>query len=128
VADPSLALQLALFERLSAALSVPVYDAVPDNTPYPYVTLDYEDVTNSTPVSGRQRDTRLWYLSVWSDYAGQAQVKEINAAIRAALDLHQLKLSTGTADPVRVLRTEANREPDGRTYTGSVTLRIITQH
>lgn len=128
MSDPGLALQKALFDKLSASLTVPVFDAVPMGTPYPYVTLDYEVSDNATPISGRKRENRLFYLSVWSDYRGQAEVKRINAAIAEALDEQPLALSTGTAVSVRVLRTSTNREPDGVTYMGSVTLRIITQH
>ncbi|WP_296257717.1 MULTISPECIES: DUF3168 domain-containing protein [unclassified Pseudomonas] len=128
MSDPGLALQKALFERLSASLTAPVFDAVPEGTPYPYVTLDYEVTDNTTPISGKKRENRLFYLSVWSNYQGQAEVKRINGQIADALDEVALPLSTGTAVSVRVVRTETNREPDGKTYMGSVTLRIITQH
>lgn len=128
MSDPGLALQKAIYEKLSASLSAPVFDDVPDDTPFPYVTLDYEAVDNTTPISGRKRENRLFYLSVWSNYQGQAEVKRINAEIVAALDEVPLPLDTGTAVSVRVVRTETNREPDGKTYMGSVTLRIITQH
>lgn len=128
MSDPGIALQKAIYEKLSASLSAPVFDDVPDDTPFPYVTLDYEVTDNTTPISGRKRENRLFYLSVWSDYQGQAEVKRINGEIADALDDVALPLSTGTAVSVRVLRTETNREPDGKTYMGSVTLRIITQH
>lgn len=126
--DPGLALQKAIYQKLSASLSEPVFDDVPDDTPFPYVTLDYEAVDNTTPISGKKRENRLFYLSVWSDYQGQAEVKRINGEIADALDEVALALETGTAVSVRVVRTETNREPDGKTYMGSVTLRIITQH
>jgi hypothetical protein len=128
MSDPGLALQKALFDKLSASLTVPVFDAVPAKTPYPYVTLDYEVADNTTPVSGKKRENRLFYLSVWSSYKGQAEVKRINGEIADAVDEVPLPLSTGTAVSVRVIRTETTREPDGVTYMGSVTLRIITQH
>lgn len=128
MSNPGLALQKALFERLSTSLSAPVFDAVPAGTPYPYVTFDYEVTDNTTPVSGEKRENRLFYLSVWSSYQGQAEVKRINGEIADALDEVALPLASGTAVSVRVLRTETNREPDGKTYMGSVTLRIITQH
>lgn len=128
MSDPGLALQMALYEKLSASLSAPVFDAVPEGTPYPYVTLDYEVTDNTTPISGKKRENRLFYLSVWSNYQGQAEVKRINGEIAEALDEVALSLGTGTAVSVRVVRTETNREPDGKTYMGSVTLRIITQH
>ena len=128
MSNPGLALQKALYEKLSASLSAPVFDAVPEGTPYPYVTLDYEATDNTTPISGKKRENRLFYLSVWSNYQGLAEVKRINGEIADALDEVALPLSTGTAVSVRVVRTETNREPDGKTYMGSVTLRIITQH
>ena len=127
MSDPSLALQKALYERLTADLSCPVFDAVPEGTPYPYVTLDREFSSNSTPISGRDRQTRLFYLSVWSDYPGQAEVKRIMGEISSALNEKPLPLETGSVVSVRATRTEATREPDGKTYMGSVTLRIITQ-
>lgn len=128
MSDPSWALQVALFQKLSATLTVPVFDAVESGTPYPYVTLDYEVADNASPISGKKRDNRMFYLSVWSNHQGQAEVKRINAEISAALDEIKLPLSTGNAVSVRVIRTESNREPDGVTFMGSVTLRIITQH
>jgi len=128
MADPSVALQVALYELLTSALTVPVHDSVPEDTPYPYVVIDSEISSNASPLSGKKRDDRLLYLSVWSDYQGQSEVKRINAEIALALDGIKLPLSTGRAVAIRVLRTSSNREPDGRTYMGAVTLRIITQH
>lgn len=128
MADPGIALQTAIYERLSAELSVPVYDAVPMDTPYPYVTLDYETSQNISPISGRNRAQRLFYLSVWSNYQGQGEVKRINGEIYDALNERPLPLAQGRAVSVRVISTSSKREPDGRTYMGSVTVRIITTH
>lgn len=128
MSDPSLALQAALYQRLSAELSCPVYDAVPPEAAYPYVVLDAEAVTNVSPLSGRKRERRYIYLSVWSNYAGQAEVKRINAEIAAALDGRPLELLAGRAVAVRVERMSAEREPDGVTYQGTVTVRVLTQH
>lgn len=128
MADPSVALQVALYELLTSALTVPVHDSVPEDTPYPYVVIDSEISSNASPLSGKKRDDRLLYLSVWSDYQGQSEVKRINAEIAQALDGIKLPLSAGRVVAIRVLRTSSNREPDGRTYMGAVTLRIITQH
>ena len=128
MADPSVALQVALYQVLTSSLSVPVYDSVPEDTPFPYVVIDSEISSNASPLSGKKREDRLLYLSIWSDYQGQSEVKRINADIAEALDGIELPLSTGRAVAIRVLRTSSNREPDGRTYMGAVTLRIITQH
>ncbi len=127
MADPAIPLQAALYARLSAELTVPVYDAVPMDTAPPYVTIDSEQATNSSPISGRKRANRFVYLSVWSNYRGQAEVKRINAEIEASLDERPLTLADGRAASVRVERMSTNRDADGVTFQGSVTVRVISQ-
>nr|WP_155664927.1 DUF3168 domain-containing protein [Pseudomonas aeruginosa] len=119
-------MQQAVYQRLTAELSVPVFDAVPADTPYPYVTLDREVARNTSPISGRKRKQRLIYLSVWSDHQGQAEVRRILNEIDAALDERHLSVDEGRAVSVRVIASDTNREPDGRTYMGSATVRVIT--
>ncbi|KAF1310961.1 hypothetical protein BLX42_11295 [Pseudomonas sp. SG-MS2] len=127
MADPSLTLQEALYARLTAEVSCPVFDGAPLNTPMPYVSIDNEVVVNSD-ILARRRDTRLFYLSVWSRVTGQHEVKRIMAEIDAALHQRPLPIATGRVIAVRVDRKQSNREPDGVTYQGAVTLRIITEH
>ncbi|ETF08005.1 DUF3168 domain-containing protein [Pseudomonas moraviensis] len=127
MADPSFALQVALFDRLTAEVSCPIYDSVPMDAPFPYVSLDYEISSNDDPLASR-RDIRLFYLSVWSDFKGQEEVKRLMAEIDAAIHERPLPLTTGRVVSIRVDRKQTNREPDGVTFMGSVTLRIITQH
>ncbi|WP_277592981.1 DUF3168 domain-containing protein [Pseudomonas chlororaphis] len=128
MADPSVALQVALFERLRAEVSCPVHDGAPMNTPKPYISIDREVSTNIRPIAGRKREQRLIYLSVWSDAHGQAEVKRINGEIVAALDERRLPLAEGRAVSVRVEGADAQRDADGVTYQGSVTIRVITTH
>ncbi|WP_395599545.1 DUF3168 domain-containing protein [Pseudomonas sp. A1437] len=127
MADPSFALQVALFDRLELEVSCPVYDSVPMNADFPYVSLDYEISTNNDPLASR-RDIRFFYLSVWSDFKGQEEVKRLMAEIDAATHERPLPLTTGRVVSIRVERKQTNREPDGVTFMGSVTLRIVTQH
>lgn len=126
MADPGFSLQVALYERLTARLTVPVFDAVPMDTPFPYVTIDSEIADDESPLFGRKRDRRLVYLSVWSNYQGQSEVKRILGEIIAALHEKRLALEEGRAVSVRVTRVSSNREPDGVTYQGSATLNILT--
>lgn len=128
MADPSLALQEAIFARLQAEVSCPIYDGAPLNADMPYISIDREVSLNSSPISGRKRQTRLLYLSVWSDAIGQAEVKRINAEVIAALDERPLALDVGRAVSVRVEQADAQRDADGITYQGSVTVRVITTH
>ena len=128
MADPSVALQKALFARLLAEVSCPIYDGAPMNTDMPYVSIDREVSVNESPISGRKREQRLLYLSVWSDATGQAEVKRINGEVIAALDERPLPLEVGRAVSVRVIQSDAQRDADGMTYQGSITVRVITTH
>ena len=58
MSDPGLALQKALFDRLSlpGVISCPVFDCVPEKTPLPYVVMDTEISSNTTPISGKKRE------------------------------------------------------------------------
>lgn len=128
MADPSVALQEALVARLEAEVSCPVYDGAPMDTPMPYISFDREVSANTRPISGRKRETRMLYLSVWSDAHGQAEVKRINGEIVAALDERRLPLTVGRVVSVRVEQADAQRDSDGVTYQGSIAVRVITTH
>ncbi|WP_346829436.1 DUF3168 domain-containing protein [Pseudomonas abietaniphila] len=127
MADPSFALQVALFARLESELSCPVFDGAPMNEAKPYVSIDSEISTNADTLSKR-RDLRFFYLSVWSDFRGQEEIKRLMSEIDTALHERPLPLDTGRVISIRVDRKQAQREPDGETYQGSVTLRILTEH
>lgn len=128
MADSSVALQVALVARLEAEVSCPIYDGAPLDTPMPYLSIDREISTNISPIAGRKRQMRLIYLTVWSDAHGQAEVKRINAEVTAALDERRLPLEEGRAVSVRVERADAQRDADGVTYMGAITVRVITTH
>ena len=125
--DPSWSLQQALYQALSAALPCPVYDAVPQGAAYPYVTIDREVRRNADFLNSRL-DERFVYLNVWSDYPGQKEVKEIIAAIDAALHRQPLEIADGRVVSCIVRDTDTSRDADGVTYMGRVTLQILTQH
>ena len=128
MSDPSVALQEAMFARLEAEVSCPVFDGAPMDTDMPYVSFDREISTNISPIAGRKRQQRLIYLSVWSDAHGQAEVKRILGEVVAALDERRMPLTVGRAVSVRVEQADAQRDTDGVTYQGSVTVRVITTY
>ena len=125
--DPALPLQSALMAVLNATLSCSVYDAVPDNAAYPYVTLDYSVSTNDDLFGGYRKDNRYYYLSIWSRAYGSEEVYSIMAQIDA-LNEEPLTLSSGDMVSLRVERKRTSREPDNLTFMGQVTLRVITTH
>jgi len=127
MADPALPLQAALLSALDNAVSCPVYDAVPQEASYPYMTMDYSVSTNEDFLGGERRDVRFYYLSIWSRAYGSAEVYSIMAEIDA-LNETPMTLSSGDMVSLRVERKRTSREPDNLTFMGQVTLRIITTH
>ncbi|MBO2891184.1 DUF3168 domain-containing protein [Pseudomonas asiatica] len=127
MSDPSFALQVALFARLEAEVSCPIFDGAPMDQAMPYVSLDSE-VSIPSDILSKRRDIRMIYLSVWSCFKGQEEVKRIMAEIDAAVHQRPLPLETGRVISIRVDRKQALRETDGETYQGSVTLRVLTEH
>lgn len=127
MADPSFALQVALFARLETELTCPVFDGAPMDQAKPYVSLDSE-ISIPSDILAKRRDTRLFYLTVWSDFKGQEEVKRIIGEIDAALHQRDLPLEMGRVISIRVERKQAQRDSDGVTYQGSVTLRVLTEH
>lgn len=126
MADPSVALHTALLAKLKEILSCDVWDAVPQGSDYPYVTLDSMVDDNADLLSMRV-SRRFVYLGVWSRAYGQAEVMGIMGQIDA-INEQPLALSTGEVVSLRVERKRTVREADNLTYQGQVTLRIITQH
>ena len=127
MSDPSIAVQTGLYQLLTAGLSCPGYDAVPADSAFPYVTIDYEVSANRDFLASRL-DERFLYLSVWSQYPGQAAVKRLMGEIDAAVHGKSLPLASGQSTRISVRRKSTNREPDGRTYQGQVVLQVLTQH
>ena len=127
MAEPGRALHKALFARLSSELSCAVYDAVPQTTAYPYVTLDTEVSNNFDFLTSRKQE-RFHFLTVWSESKGQEEIKGIFGEIDAALDGYSFTLDTGTVVSVLVDGTSTRRDADNVTFSGTVILRIVTEH
>jgi hypothetical protein len=126
MADPELALHKALLAALAAAVTVPVYDAVPYGAAKPYVTVDTSIFGNADALLER-RDDGFVFLNVWSEALGQQEVKRIMGEINAIND-QKLTLDTGTVISLRVERKTTQRDADNRTFMGRVTLHIRTHH
>lgn len=126
MADPGYALQVSLLARLKSLVSCDVWDAVPQGSDYPYVSIDTMQAVDDPYLSLRVT-TRYVYLTIWSRAYGQAEVLTIMGQLEG---IHEspLSLTTGHVASVRVERALTVREPDNLTYKGHITLRIITQH
>jgi hypothetical protein len=126
--EPSVAIHRALIAALDDAVECQVWDAVPPDAPYPYVTLDSIDTANNDLLGSRRMDTRFAYLNIWSTKPGQAEVLRIMGQIDS---LHETKLEIqGLAYvvSVRVDRRRTMRDTDNLTFQGQVTLRLIVRY
>ena len=127
--DPGLALHKAIFAALRDGLSasIGVYDAVPQGAAKPYVTLD-TNITSNADALVERRDVSFEFLTVWSETKGQEEVKTIMGSINSILHDNKLTLDTGTVVSVRVDRKTTRRDADNVTFSGQVTLRVMTHH
>jgi Protein of unknown function (DUF3168) len=85
-----LSLQTAIYNRLSndthlAAKITGVYDAVDENTVFPYVTLGNGDTVNNWSTSTWYGEDLTHTLHVWSRYKGKKEAVEIMNLIINAL-------------------------------------------
>lgn len=82
--SPLLPLQKAIYDRLKASLSCPVYDHVPDGAAMPYVTLGEDTAVDwSTKLEPGMEVTHT--LHVCSNYNGMAEAKQIIDQVVQAL-------------------------------------------
>lgn len=126
MADAGFSVQKAVYAALDAALSCSVYDHVPQGAAYPYVVIDSQLQVDADGIGARAED-RSVYLSIWSTYKGQKEVLDIVADIRAALHRTRPTLDSGTAVWMTVARATTQRDADGETFQGLVTVRVRTQ-
>jgi len=121
------ALKAALYVALDSALSVPVYDHVPQGSEYPYVSIDTLSANNAEFLNSRKDGVSV-YLSVWSTYRGQTEVLGIMQDIDDALHNNRLALASGRLASCRVVSKDTNREPDGVTYQGQVVISVLLEY
>lgn len=132
--DPSLPLQTAIFDAISAAGVLPdvvggrVYDEAPQNAQTPYVSIGDCQVL---PDKADCVDGSLCYpiIDVWSTNGGYAEAKTIAAAIMAKLDDQPENLSVNgfSVTIFQIHNYMPLRDPDGITRRVSLTWRALVQ-
>lgn len=126
MANPGLALHKAIFSALGG-LTVPIYDAVPQGSSYPYVSMGTMTSGDFDFLSDR-KDERFVFLTIWSESKGQQEVMSIISEIDALLHDAALNLDTGRVAMIKIDQATTQRDADNVTYHGTVTLRVITEH
>lgn len=127
MSDTGLALQKAIFTALTAALSVSVYDHVPDGAEMPYVVLDSQQARPNEPLSSR-RDEVMVYLTVWTKYRGQAQALGILNTIYDTLHQARLPMEAGRLVRSYVVRKWTEPDLSEEIHKGKATVRAIVEH
>lgn len=116
-------LQAAIYTRLTGALSYPVYDVVPQNQAFPYITLGEDTgVDWSTKTNPGQEVTTT--LHVWSRAAGMKELKTIMDGIIQAMTGADLTFTGFHPVLLRLDLATALRDPDGITRHGVVRFRV----
>ena len=120
--NPTLDLQKAIYATLDAALSVPVYDEVPEGAALPYVVIgDISEVGDySHSVDGRQMTVTI---HVWSNYPGMAEARTIAADITAALHFQELQITGYRPVPLVLEYHNVLRDPGGTIRHGVIRFR-----
>lgn len=92
-----LSLQTAIFERLYNDTSIQtagaaVYDAVPQDAPYPYIALG-EDTMNRNGTKTYDGEDLTHTLHVFSRYKGKKELKEIMNLVIESLTITDLNIN-----------------------------------
>jgi Protein of unknown function (DUF3168) len=129
----SWALQKAVHVALTAAPAltaltggVRVFDDVPRNVAFPYVTHG-ESVVRDWSTSTDDGHEHSVSIHVWSQGAGRKQAHEILGAIEQALDGQALPLDGHRLIALRHEHSEVRRESDGETWRGLLRLHATTE-
>lgn len=120
----ALALQVAIHDRLSGELAVPVLDAVPAGTaPETYVLIGPEEVRDASDVSGPGAEHRM-VVSVVSRAAGFAAAKGVAAAISDSLRDAALVTERGRVAGLWFHHARAARLDNGALRRVDLTFRV----
>lgn len=132
-ADPALGLQAAIVALLkgdagvTALIGTRVYDHVPSESTFPYVSLgpmqvlgdDIEDCGDGSDVTVQ--------IDAWSITVGYQEVKRIEAAVRNALRTYPT-VTNFQVSVVRFDQAQFLRDPDGQTRHAAIQLRYLIRH
>lgn len=128
MAEPSLALQKAVYAALNGTISIPVFDQAPAETSLPYAQVgdDSWAQDDSHDDDDAQRGwTGLISIEVWdAEHAGRATVKGILSEIDDALHGAALVVNGYLCDWVRYQASGVGRVDERPLYRGFITFEV----
>lgn len=117
-------IQKAVFTRLNNALSVPVYDNVPDNAVAPYVVIGDDTLIEFDSDLGVGFEATIT-VHTWSTYRGRLEVKQIMGLIYNALHRAEINVQGYNLLGCDSEFSETFLESDGVTRHGVQRFRIF---
>jgi hypothetical protein len=130
--DPDLEMQGLIVQTLKAdpaivALVGPrVYDTIPDNPVFPYVSYGPVDtLQDDADCIGTQN--LFIQLDAWSRAVGYPEVKKIADAVRDALHDKDLALTINALVVLQHRQTRTLRDPDGLTSHSAISLEAFVE-
>ena len=118
---------LSADSALNALLGGPkIYDEVPREAGFPYVTLGEARVSDFSTGTEPGEEHQIT-LHAWSRQGGQREAHLISGALLQALDDAPLTLSEHRLVNLRFAVADMRREADGRTYHALVRFRAMTE-
>jgi hypothetical protein len=131
--SPALALQTGLRTALLADTALvtalggdQVFDDVPREAPFPYITIGDIDTRDWSTQTSRGHE-HIVTLHLWSRYRGRKQVQDLIAEVDRILDGGDPPLQGHRLVNLSTVFWTAQREPDGEVYRGTVRLRAVTE-
>lgn len=129
VVDPMQELHRAVYAHVSATLTTPVLDFVPEDTPYPYVTIGETQMTRTDTHSTYSTEMYMT-LHVWTRSEGWSQARGIAGQIRAILDNQQNSITLESPHRlalIRMDRTGSMRDPDPGVRHMPIRYRVLVE-
>jgi hypothetical protein len=132
MSDPALTIQGKVVEALKASSSISsliagrVYDSVPQNSEFPYVTVGQVQVLPDRAQDYDGADV-VFTIDGWSRAPGFPEVKRIGMAVHSALVDADLALDDFRLIELIPEQTQYLRDPDGLTSHGVFVFRARTE-
>lgn len=130
--SPSLELQGVLVTRLKADATLDaliakrVYDSVPADASFPYVSLGATDET-SDDADCITALSISFQVDCWSRAVGVPQVRQISDAVRRSLHSADLTLASNALVSILHRQTRVFRDPDGLTSHAAMTFDALVE-
>lgn len=134
MSDPSLELQASIVNRLKndpgvqAIVGQRIYDKVPANVTFPYISLGDNQVILDTDASECWDGVEIfWQLDGWARNDYYPECKQISKAVVASMHNHPLTITGYSNIVVEMNTVNYLHDPDGITRHVAINLRFLIQ-